>query len=356
MSPRAFVAMSGGVDSSVAAALLQEAGHDVVGVSMHLWCEDKRGSGARQRPCCSREDVHDAQEVCRILDIPHYVINLEEEFLERVVAYFVKEYSLGRTPNPCLACNEHMKFDLLLNRVLALGGDYLATGHYAGIRTGHGGLELVKSIDPTKDQSYVLYTLGQKDLGHLLFPVGGYTKARVREMAAERKLPVADKADSQEICFVPEAQYSSFVAARSTCLPGDMVDMRGRVLGRHRGLAYYTIGQRRGLGISSPTPLFVQRIDAAANTVVVAGDGALYGSALVAGRLSWVSGQEPSTPLDITAKIRYKAPAAEAALFLEGNNARVEFRQPQRAITPGQAVVFYDGEVVLGGGIIETPA
>ncbi|MBI4330375.1 MAG: tRNA-specific 2-thiouridylase [Chloroflexi bacterium] len=392
---RVFAAMSGGVDSSVAAALLKAAGHEVVGVSMHLWCEEKQGSGAQKRPCCSLEDIHDAREVCRLLDIPHYVVNLENEFLEWVVSYFVSEYGRGRTPNPCLACNQHIKFNLLLNRVRALGGDYLATGHYARIHTSGTGvpacggstsgstgvpacgggagilggagvpacaggedkgppkLALLKATDETKDQSYVLYTLGQEELAHVLFPLGEYTKVQVRQMAKEHGLPVAAKPDSQEICFVPETSYSAFIGGRIPASPGEIVDRRGRVLGRHRGLCHYTIGQRKGLGISSDRPIYVLSLDAEANRVTVGEDQDLFETTLFAGRLNWVAGRPPRTPCAIAAKIRYKAPPAAATLFLQDENARVEFQTPQRAITPGQAVVFYQGDVVLGGGVIE---
>ncbi len=345
--------MSGGVDSSVSAALLKEAGHEVIGVTMHLWCEEKRGVGARKKACCSREDIRDAQEVCRMLDIPHYVMNFEQEFQDRVVDYFLREYGSGRTPNPCLACNQHIKFDLLLNRILALGGDCLATGHYARIRRDNEVFSLLTAADAAKDQSYVLYTLKQRELGHLMFPVGDYSKDRVRQIARERGLPVAVKPDSQEICFVAGKSYASFVSDRSLSTSGQMVTRDGRVLGSHRGLAFYTVGQRHGLGIGSPRPLYVLRLDPGSNRVIVGEEEDLYQSTLTAGGLSWTSGSPPATPLAVTAKIRYKAEPAPATLTVTGNVARVEFERPQRAITPGQAVVFYNGDVVLGGGIIE---
>lgn len=341
------------MDSSVAAALLKEQGHDVVGVSMHLWCEEKQGPVAQKRPCCSVEDIRDAREVCRRLGIPHYVLNFEKEFLEYVVNYFIGEYSRGHTPNPCLACNQHIKFRFLLDRVLALGGQYLATGHYARIVPTPEGIILCKGKDVTKDQSYVLYTLGQEQLRHILFPVGEYSKVEVRKLAKEKGLPVAAKSESQEICFVPDGDYAAFVSQRYPCIPGPIKDKNGKVLGKHRGVGCYTVGQRQGLGISSKTPLYIQRIDASTNNIVVAGNADLYGTTLRASQLNWVSGQPPSTPLEITAKIRYKSPPAEATLMLDGSSATVEFNQPQRAITPGQAVVFYDGDTVSGGGIIE---
>ncbi len=353
-SSKVFVAMSGGVDSSVAAALLKEAGYEVVGVSMHLWCEEKQGLAAQKRSCCSAEDIKDAQEVCRRLDIPHYVFNFEKEFLGAVVGYFLHEYSRGRTPNPCLACNQHIKFHFLLNRILALGGQYLATGHYARNISAPDGFRLCKGMDKSKDQSYVLFTLGQEQLRHILFPVGEYTKAEVRRLAAEKELPVAAKSESQEICFVPDGDYASFISERCLCIPGPIKDQTGKTISTHRGIACYTIGQRQGLGISSRRPLYIRRIDASTNTIVVSENTDLYTTTLRASQLNWVSGQPPPTPLGVTAKIRYKSPPAEAVLILQGSYARLDFHQPQRAITPGQAVVFYQGEVVLGGGIIES--
>ncbi|MDP2720051.1 MAG: tRNA 2-thiouridine(34) synthase MnmA [Dehalococcoidia bacterium] len=350
---KVFVAMSGGVDSSLAAALLKGAGYDVVGISMHLWCEEKRGPGRQKKPCCSVEDIQDAREVCRRLEIPHYVLNLEDEFIERVVNYFLKEYNLGRTPNPCLACNEHIKFDILLNRILALGGRYLATGHYARIVPAPGGYRLQKARDGTKDQSYVLYTLGQKQLDRLLFPLGDHTKVEVREMAARLDLSIAAKPDSQQICFIPDGRYGSFISRSSLCVPGEIRDKEGNYLGMHQGIAFYTIGQRRGLGASFGRPVFVQRIEPATNTIILGDDSDLYAGVLFAGNLNWVSGEAPEVPVKVEAKIRYRTSPAQATLSIEGDCARVEFDKPMRAITPGQAVVFYLGETVLGGGIIE---
>jgi tRNA-specific 2-thiouridylase len=351
--PKVFVAMSGGVDSSVAAALLKDAGYEVVGVSMHLWCEEKQGAGTQRRPCCSTEDIRDAQEVCRRLDIPHYVFNFEKEFKEYVVDYFVREYSHGRTPNPCLACNQHIKFHFLLNRILSLGSQYLATGHYARTVSAPDGFRLLKARDESKDQSYVLFTLGQEQLKHVLFPLGDYTKAQVRRIAEEKGLPVATKPDSQEICFVPGRNYASFITQRTKCVRGNIVDVNGRVLGTHPGVACYSIGQRHGLGLTSPHPLYVKCINAISSTIVVSEEKDLYTSTLHASHLNWVSGHPPLTPVEVTAKVRYKSPSAPATLFPEGENVRLEFHQPQRAITPGQAVVFYHDEIVLGGGIID---
>lgn len=347
------VAMSGGVDSSVAAALLKEAGYGVIGVTMRLWTLERPDLPNAHRRCCSVEAMDDARRVCQILGIPYYVLNFEEEFQSHVVDYFCQEYARGRTPNPCIACNQHIKFNFLLKKALALGADFLATGHYARIEECDGEYRLLKGIDPRKDQSYALYTLGQWELRHLLLPLGHLRKEETRQRAAALGLPVADKADSQEICFVTEANYHSFLAQRLSVSPGDVVDSRGRVLGRHCGVAFYTVGQRHGLGIASREPLYIVAIDASRNLLVVGNREALLSDRLFAGEVNLVSSAAPALPLAITAKIRYKSPEAPATLVSLDGKALVHFAEPQRAITPGQAVVFYRGEEVLGGGIIE---
>jgi tRNA-specific 2-thiouridylase len=368
-STRVVVAMSGGVDSSTAAALLVEEGYEVIGVMMRLWAEG--GEGGALNRCCSPEAVEDARHVCQLLDIPFYLVNYEKDFKHHVVDYFVSEYARGRTPNPCLACNRHIKFGLLLRRALSLDARYLATGHYARIRRinghypsttlrqgsgqGSGHCQLLKGVDRRKDQSYALYMLGQKELSHLLFPLGNYTKDQVRAIALERGLPVAEKAESQELCFVHDNDYRRFLRthAPEAIEPGPIVDMAGRVIGQHKGLPFYTIGQREGMGIAAPEALYVLEMDAARNTIVAGTKAELGRQALIAYQVSFVSGKIPESPLKVTAKIRYKAVEAKATLTpVDENRVALTFVEPQRDITPGQGVVFYQDEIVLGGGII----
>lgn len=338
--------MSGGVDSSVAAAILKEEGYEVVGVTLRLFPEAE----GHPHPCCLVEDAADAFRVCASLGIPHYVLNYERPFRETVIAHFLEEYRRGRTPNPCLACNREIKFRLLLQRAIALGMDFLATGHYARIiHDDH--YRLLRGSDPVKDQSYFLYALGQEELAHLMMPVGELRKDRVRAKARALGLPTAGKPESQDICFVPDG-LARFLARHIKAEPGEAVDSQGRVLGLHPGVAFFTVGQRHGLHLSSSCPLYVLRIETEKNRLVVGLEHELHSRELVAGGLSWVAGRPPEGT-DAEASIRYRSPAAPAVLELTGDRARVTFRYPQRAIAPGQAVVFYRGEEVLGGGTIE---
>ena len=346
---RVAVAMSGGVDSSLAAALLIEAGYEVVGVTMQIWPSAQPAFGG----CCGLEAVEDAKRVAYKLGFPHYVMNLRDIFARRVIADFCREYSLGRTPNPCIRCNQYIKFDALLERIKELDANFIATGHYARIEQSPDGYRLLKAVDQTKDQSYFLYTLGQKELQHLLLPLGNLRKVEVRELAAKLSLPVSAKRDSQDVCFIPDNDYRSFLAGRIPLKSGDIVDTEGKVLGKHKGLAQYTVGQRQGLGLASNRRLYVTKLDATSNRLVVGTKDQLLSDALIASKLSWVSGKVSNEPISITAKVRYKSPETTARLRLKNGVAEVQFYQPQWAITPGQSVVFYQGDVVLGGGIIE---
>ena len=353
---RVIVAMSGGVDSSVAALLLKQQGYEVIGVTMRLWTVERDDLPAVAKRCCSVEDVDDARRVCQVIGAPHYVLNFEREFQQHVVDYFVREYDRGRTPHPCLACNDRIKFDFLLRRAMFLDADYIATGHYARIGRNGSGLRLLKGKDPSKDQSYVLYTLTQRELSRLLLPIGEYLKEEIRHLASEAGLPVADKPDSQEICFIPDDDYRKFVSERVRPRPGEMVDTTGTALGSHPGIQFFTVGQRRGLGLNGNTgrAMYVVGIDAPNNRVVLGTEEELFRSTLWASHVSFTSGEMPNEPRDLAAKIRYKAPEAPAIVIPQGVFAEIQFRRPQRAVTPGQAVVFYSGDEVVGGGIIET--
>jgi tRNA-specific 2-thiouridylase len=356
---RVVVAMSGGVDSSVAALLLKEQGYEVIGVTMRLWTVEREDLPSLSKRCCSVEDVEDARRVCDAIGARHYFMNFEREFQKHVVDYFVREYERGRTPHPCLACNDKIKFDFLLRRAMFVDADYIATGHYARIRSDGDRLRLLKGIDPGKDQSYVLFTLTQDELRRLLLPIGEHPKSEIRRMAAEAGLPVADKPDSQEICFIPDGDYRKFVRERSQPGPGDMVDTSGNVLGRHPGIQFFTIGQRRGLGLQGNTgsPMYVVKIDADTNQVVLGSQDELLRSSLWASRVNFISGAAFDGPMmEVTAKIRYKASESPATLVPHGDWAEIRFHEPQRAITPGQALVFYQGDEVVGGGIIEIEA
>jgi len=346
---KAAVAMSGGVDSSVAAALLKEEGFEVIGVHMELWQHRSRPDDAT---CCSITGQDDARRVCQILDIPFHTLDFSSEFHVRVVDYFCREYAQGRTPNPCVVCNRFIKFDLLMKAVESLGAECLATGHYARIEGSGEGRRLMKAARPSVDQSYFLYTLKQKILSRLLFPLGEHSKAQVRHMAAERGLPVAEKPKSQDLCFIPDGRHQDFLRGCIVPVPGDIVDLEGKVLGRHRGIAIYTVGQRTGLGIATGRRLFVLRLDPVSNTVIVGSEDNLLASRLKANNLSFV-GERPQRALTVKAKIRFRSPDVSAVLNILDEGAEVLFDQPQRAIAPGQAVVFYQGDELLGGGTIE---
>ncbi|MFH0914175.1 MAG: tRNA 2-thiouridine(34) synthase MnmA [Chloroflexota bacterium] len=349
MPKRVFVAMSGGVDSSVAAALLQEEGYQVVGVTLQIW--QREGESPTPDGCCGLEAVESARGVARKLGIPHYVLNFRERFARSVIADFCEEYRRGHTPNPCIVCNRVIKFGTLLEQVRGMEGDYLATGHYARIEHYDGAYHLLKGVDPKKDQSYFLYMLGQGELAYLLFPVGKRHKTEVRKLATGLELPAARRPESQDICFVSDRDYRSFLAERIPLEPGDIVDVGGQVLGRHAGLARYTVGQRQGMGVSSAQRLYVLRLDMANNRLVVGTREQLLTDTVYVTSLSWVAGKTPASG-EMMAKVRYRAPEVPVTLDLRDSTAEVRFHQPQAGVATGQAVVFYQGEEVLGGGTI----
>ncbi len=351
------VAMSGGVDSSTTAALLVERGYHVIGLMMRLWSENGEGDNRFvSNRCCSPEAVADARGVCQTLGIPFYLLNFEEVFKRHVVDFFLEGYARGVTPNPCLQCNRNVKFGELLDKALALGADFLATGHYARVREREGKFELLRGIDPGKDQSYALAVLNQRQLAHAMFPLGGFAKSQTREMARRFGLRVAEKHDSQDLCFIADGNYRNFIQRNtpSALRAGEIVDTRGNLLGRHEGLASYTIGQRKGLGFATGQPMYVIDLDTAQNRVVVGNAAELGKRELIAGSMNWVAGEPPKDQPRVTAKIRYRANEAPATVSpLDDGRVRVLFDQPLRDITPGQAVVLYDGDLCLGGGIIE---
>ena len=353
---RVVVAMSGGVDSSLAAALLLEQGYDVVGVTMRL-SDENRDAVPDDRSCCSLSSVDDARRVADVLAIPHYVMDFTASFERSVIDYFLDEYLRGRTPNPCIACNRHIKFEGLLDKARELGASHVATGHYARIDRDEAGMyRLRKGLDLEKDQSYVLYHLNQRTLAQVLLPLGSFSKSETRRMAEEYHLPVAHKAESQEICFVPRDDYKAYLRAkRPECArEGDIVDRTGNVRGRHEGVAFYTIGQRRGLGIAAPRPLYVTALDAVKNQVIVGAADEVYACELIASDLSWTMWDGLDQERSVQAKIRYGKREAPAQITpRDSKSVWVRFAQPQRAVTPGQSVVFYEKDIVLGGGIID---
>jgi len=352
---RVVVAMSGGVDSSVTAAFVAQKGWDAVGISMRLYATPP---SSYTKSCCSPDDLFDARMVADTLGIPFYVANYQDEFQKRVINYFVEEYKRGRTPNPCVACNNHLKFDILLKRSLALGAKYLATGHFARIdRSGDVPL-LRKGLDDNKDQSYFLFGIPREALSRIVFPLGELTKEEVRDYALGMSLETAEKPESQEICFVEGRSYRDFIEERikkGESTPGKFRHVDGQVLGEHDGIHQFTIGQRKGLGLSWHEPLYVQAIRPEEGTVVVGPKKGLFSRGLVAERCNWLSFERPPGVLECEARIRYRSAPVKAVITVGGDasTALVEFEEPQRAVAPGQAVVFYRGDEVLGGGWIE---
>ncbi len=352
--------MSGGVDSSVAAALLLEQGYDVVGVTMNLFSLPKKYCRDENvKSCCGWGAAEDAHQVALTLGIPHYVIDMRKEFETKVIDDFCAEYKKGRTPNPCIRCNEFIKFDDLFERLDTMDADYLSTGHHVRIKNDKKKKRrlLKKGIDREKDQSYFLYTLTQDQLARILAPVGHFTKKDIRKKAQELNLPSAQRPESQEICFVPDNNYSRFLREKipQAVKPGPIVDSKGKILGQHEGTLHFTIGQRKGMGIAAVHPLYVVAIDAKNNTIVAGPDEKLYDNELVASQMNFISISGLKEDVILQAKIRYKHTEAEAQLVpITTDSVRVVFKTPQRAITPGQAVVFYDGETVVGGGIIDS--
>ncbi len=354
---RVVVAMSGGVDSSLTAALLLRQGYEVIGVTMRLWSDPTL---PKTEEDSSKRAVDDAKAVADALGIELHVVDYYDLFAEKIVSYFIREYQRARTPNPCIVCNQELKFGALLAKARELGADYLATGHYAQITYDEARDEyfLKKGLDPKKDQSYVLYHMKQDVLRQFLFPLGGMEKNETRRLAEEMALPVAHKKESQDICFIPDNDYKGFLERHCPKMfrAGKIIDMKGNVLGKHNGLARYTIGQRKGLGLVAPHPLYVVGMDQKTNTLFVGENKDLFIHDLIAEDVSFVAKESPTEPFVAEAKIRYAAPPARARITpMKNGRALVSFDEPQRAMTPGQSVVFYDGDTVLGGGIIREP-
>lgn len=354
---KVLVGMSGGVDSSVAAALLLDAGYQVQGATLRLFSNDDIGINDKTRTCCSLSDVEDARSVCYKLDIEHYVFNFGEQFKREVISHFAKSYENGETPNPCIECNRSIKFSKMLERALLMEQDFIATGHYANIAFDEksGRYLLKKAKDTAKDQTYMLYTLTQEQLARTLFPLGNLTKPEIREIAEQRGLINARKPDSQDICFVKDGDYAGFIQREWDVVAeqGDFIDTDGALLGKHEGIIHYTIGQRKGLGLSFDSPRYVVDKDKDSNTVTLGKSNALFSKTLTARELNWISIAELTQPMRVTAKTRYSQNEHSATITpSENNQVLVEFDEPQRAITKGQAVVFYDGDSVVGGGTI----
>ncbi|WP_455718062.1 tRNA 2-thiouridine(34) synthase MnmA [Anaerosporobacter sp.] len=348
--------MSGGVDSSVAAHLLKKAGYDVIGVTMQIWQDEDHFTQETEGGCCGLSAVDDARRVAQSLDIPYYVMNFKKEFKANVMDYFVNEYLQGRTPNPCIACNRYVKWESLLKRSLDIGADYIATGHYARVlKLENGRFTLRKSATAAKDQTYALYNLTQYQLSHTLMPVGEFTKDEIREIAKDINLRVANKPDSQEICFIPDNNYAKFVEENTgeKIMPGNFVNSAGEVIGKHKGITHYTVGQRKGLNLSLGHPAFVLEIRPETNEVVIGSNEEVFSDKLYANNLNFMAIEDLEGSMEVEAKIRYSHKGAKCTIKKVGEDElECIFEEPQRAITPGQAVVFYKDDYIVGGGTI----
>lgn len=358
MKKKVVVGMSGGVDSSVAACLLKEQGYEVIGVTMQIWQEEGRDAVEEQGGCCGLSAVEDARRVAEYLQIPYYVMNFKKEFKEKVMDYFVEEYLQGRTPNPCIACNRYVKWESLLQRSLAIGADYIATGHYARIKKlPNGRYAVCHSAAARKDQTYALYGLTQHQLAHTLMPIGDYEKEEIREIAGRKGLPVAHKPDSQEICFVPDNDYAAFIdrqAKERVPGPGNFITSSGEILAEHKGITHYTIGQRKGLHLAMGHPVFVTQILPETNEVVIGESGDVFSTELLCDRINYMGMEDLKLPRKVMAKIRYGHRGALCTVEKTGEDEiKCTFEEPVRAVTPGQAVVFYEDGCVLGGGTIK---
>lgn len=353
---KVVVGMSGGVDSSVAAYLLKQQGYDVIGVTMQIWQKEEKLTTEEDGGCCGLSAVDDARRVASSLDIPYYVLNFRNEFKEKVIDYFIKEYLAGATPNPCIACNRYVKWEALLSKSLTLGADYIATGHYAKVvkhpTTGRFALKTADTA--TKDQTYALYNLTQYQLEHTLMPVGEFEKDKIREIAKNIGLIVADKPDSQDICFVPDGDYAKFIHENTNAkiTKGNFVDFNGNILGEHQGICKYTIGQRKGLGIALGKPAYVCKIDKENNTVVIGDNEQLFKNKVIVRDFNYMAYDHITDGMEVMGKIRYSQKQSPCKLYKKGNLVECIFDEPQRAVTPGQAAVFYENEYVVGGGVI----